>query len=70
MKDAMGELNLTVITIIMIGAILAFFWVMWDNIKKKQKNSGKILQIQLINPINIKKKIVVLLLVMQIPITQ
>ena len=31
----MGELNLTVITIIMIGAILAFFWVMWDNIKKK-----------------------------------
>ena len=39
MKDAMGELNLTVITIIMIGAILAFFWVMWDNIKKKNRRT-------------------------------
>ncbi len=35
MKEATGELNMTVITIIMIGAILAFFWIMWGNIKGK-----------------------------------
>lgn len=38
MKEATGELNLTVITIIMIGAILAFFWIMWDNIKKQTED--------------------------------
>ncbi len=35
MKEATGELNMTVITIIMIGAILAFFWIMWGQIKGK-----------------------------------
>jgi len=35
MKEATGELNMTVITIIMIGAILAFFWFMWGQIKGK-----------------------------------
>lgn len=35
MKEASGELNMTVITIIAIGAVLAFFWIMWPNIKKQ-----------------------------------
>lgn len=33
MKEATGELNMTVVTIIAIGAIIAFFWVMWPNIQ-------------------------------------
>ena len=33
MKEATGELNMTVITIIAIGAIIAFFWVMWPKIQ-------------------------------------
>lgn len=33
MKEATGELNMTVITIIMVGAILIFFWAFWDNIQ-------------------------------------
>ena len=33
MKAATGELNLTVITIIAIGAVIAFFWLMWPNIQ-------------------------------------
>lgn len=33
MKAATGELNLTVITLIAIGAVIAFFWLMWPNIK-------------------------------------
>lgn len=32
MKAATGELNLTVITLIAIGAVIAFFWVMWGPI--------------------------------------
>ena len=32
MKEATGELNMTVITIIIIGAIIAFFWLFWDDI--------------------------------------
>lgn len=35
MKEASGELNMTVITIIAIGAVLAFFWLAWDPIKKQ-----------------------------------
>ena len=34
MKEATGELNMTVVTIIAIGAIIAFFWVMWPKIQK------------------------------------
>lgn len=35
MKDAMGELNMTVVTIVAIGAVAAFFMgVMWPNIQK------------------------------------
>ncbi len=34
MKAATGELNLTVITLIAIGAVIGFFWIMWPNIKK------------------------------------
>ena len=34
MKAATGELNLTVITLIAIGAVIGFFWLMWPNIKK------------------------------------
>lgn len=33
MKAATGELNLTVITIIAIGVILAFFWILWPQIQ-------------------------------------
>lgn len=31
MKAATGELNLTVITLIAIAAIIAFFWVIFNN---------------------------------------
>lgn len=33
MKEATGELNMTVVTIIAIGAIIAFFWFLWPQIK-------------------------------------
>ena len=33
MKDATGELNLTVITLIAIAAVIGFFWLMWPNIQ-------------------------------------
>ena len=33
MKAATGELNLTVITLIAIGAVIGFFWVMWPIIQ-------------------------------------
>ncbi len=38
MKAATGELNLTVITMIAIAAIIAFFWVMWPGIKNSIQN--------------------------------
>ena len=34
MKAASGELNLTVITLIAISAVIAFFWLMWPKIKE------------------------------------
>ena len=34
MKAATGELNLTVITILAIAAIIAFFWAMWPKIQQ------------------------------------
>ena len=34
MKEATGEMNMTVVTIIAIGAIIAFFWFMWPQIKE------------------------------------
>lgn len=33
MKEATGEMNMTVVTIIAIGAIIAFFWLMWPKIQ-------------------------------------
>lgn len=33
MKEATGEMNMTVVTIIAIGAIVAFFWFMWPKIQ-------------------------------------
>ncbi len=33
MKAATGELNLTVITLLAISAVIAFFWLMWPNIR-------------------------------------
>lgn len=43
MKAASGELNLTVITLIAIAAVLAFFWLMWPNIQNSiQKQWGDI----------------------------
>lgn len=38
MKAATGELNLTVITLIAIAAVIAFFWIMWDPIKEAITN--------------------------------
>ena len=36
MKDAMGELNMTVVTIVAIGAVAAFFtMVLWPQIRDK-----------------------------------
>ena len=34
MKAATGELNLTVITLLAIAAVIAFFWLMWPSIKQ------------------------------------
>lgn len=34
MKEASGELNLTVITLVAIAAVIGFFWLMWPNIKE------------------------------------
>lgn len=34
MKEATGELNMTVVTIIAISAVVAFFWFMWPTIQK------------------------------------
>lgn len=33
MKAATGELNLTVITLLAVGAVIAFFWVFWPTIQ-------------------------------------
>lgn len=38
MKEASGELNMTVITIIAIGAVLAFFWMFWPTIQESIQN--------------------------------
>ena len=38
MKEATGEMNMTVVTIIAIGAIVAFFWFMWPQIKNTISN--------------------------------
>ena len=35
MKAATGELNLTLITVLALGAVLAFFWALWPGIKEK-----------------------------------
>ncbi|MDD5888683.1 MAG: hypothetical protein PUC82_04265 [bacterium] len=32
-KEATGELNLTVITIIAIAAVIGFFWLLWPSIQ-------------------------------------
>lgn len=39
MKAATGELNLTLITILALGAVLAFFWALWPSIKDKIRGS-------------------------------
>jgi hypothetical protein len=39
MKEATGEMNMTVITIIAIGAIIAFFWAMWPTIQNTIRNT-------------------------------
>lgn len=39
MKEATGELNMTVVTIIAIGAIVAFFWIMWPQIQERINGS-------------------------------
>ena len=33
MKAATGELNLTVITLLAIAAVIAFFWLLWPSIQ-------------------------------------
>lgn len=42
MKEATGELNMTVVTIVAIAAILGFFWAMWPNIKNQIDNQWNI----------------------------
>ncbi len=32
MKEATGELNMTVVTIVLIGVIAAFFAIFWPNV--------------------------------------
>ena len=39
MKEASGELNMTVVTIVAIAAVLGFFWAMWPTIKKQVANN-------------------------------
>ena len=39
MKEATGELNMTVVTIIAIGAIIGFFWIMWPQIQNTINNT-------------------------------
>ena len=34
MKAATGELNLTVITLLAIAAVIAFFWLLWPQIQR------------------------------------
>lgn len=34
MKEATGELNMTVVTIIAVGAVIALFWALWPSIQK------------------------------------
>ena len=41
MKAATGELNLTVITIIAVAAIIAFFWILWPNIQNSINSQWK-----------------------------
>ena len=42
MKAATGELNLTLVTVVAIGALLALFTtVLWPAIKKRITNSSK-----------------------------
>lgn len=33
MKAATGELNLTIITLVAVGAVIGFFWLMWPSIQ-------------------------------------
>ena len=39
MKEATGELNMTVITIVAIGAILALLWWLWPTIRDTISNT-------------------------------
>ncbi|MCI5967734.1 MAG: hypothetical protein MRZ42_05135 [Tenericutes bacterium] len=41
MKEATGELNMTVVTIIAIGAVIAFFWFMWPQIRNTIQGTWK-----------------------------
>ena len=36
MKEATGELNMTVVTIVLIGVITAFFAIFWPTVIKPQ----------------------------------
>lgn len=35
MKAAVGELNLTIVAVIAIGALLALFWVFWPTLQQR-----------------------------------
>lgn len=42
MKEATGELNMTVVTVVAIAAVAAFFYAfIWPNIKNNIQNSTK-----------------------------
>lgn len=48
MKAATGELNLTLITILALGAVLAFFWALWPSIKDKIRGSIMIMMVMIL----------------------
>ena len=39
MKEAPGELNMTIVTIVMIGVIAAFFAIFWPTIRDSIQNT-------------------------------
>ena len=53
MKEATGELNMTVVTIVLIGVIMAFFTMFWPTISKniqEQWNKNVDSQANTVNP--------------------
>lgn len=39
MKEATGELNMTVVTLIAVGAVIGLFWLLWPTISTSLENT-------------------------------